>query len=159
MVDFLEILSALSRSNARFIIVGGVAARLYGTTRLTHDLDIVPQIRKDTWGALIETIVSLGAKPRVPETLDRIKDPKNVEVWIEDKGMLALTFRTPDGLVEIDLLVGESHAFEDFESRARSVEVDGTTYRVASLEDLIAMKLKAGRPQDLLDVEELKKLT
>jgi hypothetical protein len=42
-----------------------------------------------------------------PEPLDRIRNVEPIRRWRQDKGMLALTFRTPDGGTEVDLLVGE----------------------------------------------------
>jgi predicted nucleotidyltransferase len=39
--------------------------------------------------------------------------------------------------------------------RASKIDVDGITIRVASIEDMLAMKRAAGRPQDLVDLESL----
>ena len=72
--------------------------------------------------------------------------------------MLALNFRTSDGSTEVDLLVGESDAFDELKQRAVEVSVDQRTFFVASIDDLIAMKQRAGRPQDLLDVAELRNI-
>jgi hypothetical protein len=36
------------------------------------------------------------------------------------------------------------------------VTLDERTFHVASIDDLIAMKQRAGRPQDLLDISQLK---
>lgn len=69
--------------------------------------------------------------------------------------MLALNFRTTDGGMEIDLLVGESDAFDELRQRAVDVTVNQRTFFVASIDDLISMKQRAGRPQDLLDIAEL----
>ena len=55
---------------------------------------------------------SLGARPRVPEPLDRIRDVDQIRRWREEKAMLALNFRTSDGSTEVDLLVSESDQFE-----------------------------------------------
>lgn len=64
-------------------------------------------------------------------------------------------FRSPDGLVEVDFLVGEADRFEELRQRATRVALEGHVFWVADIDDLIAMKRKAGRPQDLLDVEAL----
>jgi len=58
----------------------------------------------------------------------------------------------------VDLLVSESDRFEELTSRAISVSVEERVFYVACLDDLIAMKAAAGRPQDLLDVAELKRI-
>src|SRR5258706_12925621 len=59
--------------------------------------------------------------------------------------------RAPDGSPEVDLLVSESDRFEALRERAVKVTIDQRTFFVASIDDLIAMKQLAGRPQDLLD--------
>lgn len=72
--------------------------------------------------------------------------------------MLALNFRTSDGSTEVDLLVGESDAFDELKQRAIEVKVDRRTFFVASIDDLISIKQRAGRPQDLLDITELRNI-
>ena len=72
--------------------------------------------------------------------------------------MLAPSFRTPDGSMEVDLLVGESDAFDALRQRAVAVNVDRRTFLVASIDDLISMKRRAGRPRDLLDIAELRNI-
>lgn len=45
--------------------------------------------------------------------------------------------------------------YTDLRARAIEVEVRGTPIRIASLDDLIAMKRASGRPQDLRDIADL----
>jgi predicted nucleotidyltransferase len=153
--NFLEILSQLHDRHVDFVIVGGVAASLHGGSRVTFDLDVVPSLAPDSWQAVVDLLWSLGARPRIPEPLDRIRDVEQVRRWQRDKGMLALNFRAPDGSTEVDLLVSESDRLDDLRRRAVKVTIDRRTFLVASIDDLIAMKRHAGRPQDLLDVAEL----
>jgi predicted nucleotidyltransferase len=157
-VNFLEFLRNLTRRGADFVIVGGVAARLHGSTRLTHDVDIVPSLHPEAWRRAIDAIWESGGRPRIPEPLERIRDVTNVEAWMKDQGMLALSFRSPDGSAEIDLLVSESRRLAQLKQRAVVVSLDDVEYYVAGIEDLIAMKKAAGRPQDLLDIEELRRI-
>ena len=154
-IDFLEILSRLHDSHVDFVIVGGVAAALHGSPRVTFDLDVVPSLAPDSWTAVVDLLWSLGARPRIPEPLERIRDVEQIRRWQNEKGMLALNFRTPDGSTEVDLLVSESGRFEALRQRAVRVTVDQRTFFVASIDDLIAMKQQAGRPQDLLDIAQL----
>ena len=72
--------------------------------------------------------------------------------------MLALSFRSSSGHAEIDLLVSESASFETLKTRAVKIKLDKGTYYVACLDDLIEMKQKAGRPQDLIDIEILQRI-
>lgn len=155
---FLEVLAKLHDAGAQFVVVGGVASALHGGSRVTFDLDIVPSLDPDAWRKTVEFLWSVGARPRIPESLERICDVSLVRLWREEKGMLALNFRTPDGSTEVDLMVSESDRYEALESRAVVVNVEGRSYNVVSLDDLIAMKEAVGRPQDLLDVAELKRI-
>lgn len=153
--NFLEILSQLHDRHVDFVIVGGVAAALHGGSRVTFDLDVVPSLAPDSWMAAVDMLWALGARPRIPEPLERIRDVENVRRWQLEKGMLALNFRTPDGITEVDLLVSESHQFDGLRQRAVKITIDHRTFFVASIDDLIAMKKQAGRPQDLLDIAQL----
>jgi predicted nucleotidyltransferase len=129
--NFLELLNQLHDSHVDFVIVGGVAAALHGGSRVTFDLDIVPSLIPESWTA------------------------EQIRRWRTEKGMLALNFRTPGGSTEVDLIVSEAEQFESLRDRAVQVTVEGRTFYVASINDLIAMKRRAGRPQDILDIAEL----
>ncbi|MDO8795002.1 MAG: nucleotidyl transferase AbiEii/AbiGii toxin family protein [Vicinamibacterales bacterium] len=153
--NFLDVLNQLHDHHVEFVIVGGVAAALHGSSRVTFDLDVVTSLAPESWRAAVDLLWALGARPRIPEPLDRIRDVEQVRQWRREKGMLALTFRTPDGSTEVDLLVGESDGFEGLRQRAVAVTLAERTFHVASIDDLIAMKQQAGRPQDLLDVAQL----
>ena len=155
---FLEILNALHDRHVEFVIVGGVAAALHGGSRVTFDLDLVPSLAPGSWQAAVDLLWSLGARPRIPEPVERIRDIDHVRRWRREKGMLALNFRTTDGDTEIDLLVGESVGFDELRRRAVEVTVDQRTFLVASITDLISMKTRAGRPGDLLDIAELREI-
>ena len=156
--NFQTILSQLHDHHVDFVIVGGVAAALHGGSRVTFDLDLVPSLAEASWQAAVDLLWSLGAQPRIPESLDRIRDVEQVRRWQRDKGMLALNFRTPDGSTEVDLLVSESGQFTALRDRAVRVMIDQRTFFVASIADLIVMKRKAGRPQDLLDIAQLENI-
>ena len=150
---FLDLLSQLYDHRIDFVIVGGVSrgSSPHGGTRVTFDLDIVPSLAPDSWSAAVDFLWNLGARPRIPESLERIRDVNEVRRWRREKGMLALNFRTKDGSAEVDLLVSESDRFEELRQRSTIVTVGSRTFFVASIDDLIAMKQQAGRPQDLLE--------
>ena len=72
--------------------------------------------------------------------------------------MLALSFRSPSGRVEIDLLVSESDNFETLKENVHQIVYAGQTIHIASIDDLIEMKQRTGRPQDILDIETLQEI-
>lgn len=155
---FLEILNALHDHRVEFVIVGGVAAALHGGSRVTFDLDVVPRLEPESWRSTVDLLWKLGARPRIPEPVERIRNVEHVRRWRREKGMLALNFRASDDGTEVDLLVAESDAFDELKQRAVEVTVDQRTFFVASIDDLISMKQRAGRPQDLLDIAELRNI-
>ena len=155
---FLEILNALHDRRVDFVIVGGVAAALHGGSRVTFDLDVVPSLAPESWQSAVDLLWEIGARPRIPEPVERIRNVEHVRRWRREKGMLALNFRTSDGGTEVDMLVGESDAFDELRQRAVEVTVDQRTFFVASIDDLISMKQRTGRPQDLLDIAELRNI-
>lgn len=117
-IDFLTLLERLADTGLKFMIVGVVAARRHGSNRVT---DVVPALGPDAWAKAIDTLWNAGARPRIPEPCERVRDLAQVERWIREKGMIALSLRSPDGLVEI--YRGASTTFVFARSRCRS----GTT--------------------------------
>ncbi len=72
--------------------------------------------------------------------------------------MRNMTLTTDAGSLD---LLGEAPGagpFEELWNRAVVVELDGSPVRVASVDDLIAMKTAAGRPKDKDHVLELRAL-
>jgi predicted nucleotidyltransferase len=155
---FLEILTELHDHGVDFVIVGGVAAVLHGGSRATFDLDIVPSLAPDSWRAAVDSLWALGARPRIPEPLERLRDVEHVRRWRIEKNMLALNFRTSDGTADVDLMVSHSDEFEQLRRRAVQVSIGAQTFSVASIDDLLAMKRASGRPQDVLDIQELQRI-
>ena len=58
----------------------------------------------------------------------------------------------------VDLFVQYPIDFESLWSRAQVMTLESTTVPVANLDDLITMKRIAGRPQDLVDIEQLEQI-
>lgn len=156
--DYLKLLELLADAGCEFIIVGGVAAFLHGGRRVTYDVDVVPKLDAETWPVLVGAIWDAGGRPRIPESREAIVQLENVERWMTEKGMLALNFRSTSGALEIDLVVQQSHRFDELKSRARTVTVHGRDFLVVAIDDLIDMKRQAGRPQDLLDIADLEQI-
>lgn len=84
-MNFLGVLEHPSQEGVEFVIVGGVAARLHGSHRLTHDLDLVPRLDESSWARLIDAIWELDVRPRIPESRERIADLTNIKTWITEK--------------------------------------------------------------------------
>ena len=71
-------------------------------------------------------------------------------------GIQLLTLETSLGWLDIHGIVPGVRSYEALRARADRVRLGDNAVLVASVDDLIAMKQAAGRPQDLIDLEALK---
>jgi hypothetical protein len=129
------LLARLVGAGVDFVVVGGLAAVIHGSATITRDLDITYASDPGNLERLHDTLDRLGARPRA--------------ALVPGERTLPLTSR--DGW--IDLVAAAS--YPQLRQRAVPAELGGVTVLVASLDDLIAMKKAAGRPKDLVAVEEL----
>lgn len=148
--DPLRILKTLHRDGVRFVVIGGIAGRLWGSTTVTNDLDICyardPENLKALAAALAELSVTLRG---VDRDLPFIADAKTLKMGDH------FTFTSIAGNFDIIGTPAGSNGYESLLRTATVMEVEGLPIRVASLDDLIAMKRAAGRPKDLIEVEIL----
>lgn len=159
MNPFMRVVAALNRSGVRYVIVGGFAAYLHGTRRLTVDLDLVIDLRANEARRAIEALLALDLKPRLPVDPLQFADAEIRTGWIRDKHMTVFTMFDPatPGFV-VDLFAESPGDFEALYAAAVNIELDAQPARLCAIDDLIAMKLAAGRPQDLLDVNTLREI-
>lgn len=149
-LDAARILGALTQRGVDFVVIGGIAAVLHGSPRLTYDLDICFATDGENLAALGEVLEGLEARLRgVAGDVAFMPDARtlrNIEV---------LTLTTIAG--DFDVLTRPSGAprYSTLRSRADRYDIGGFAVLVASIEDLIAMKRAAGRHKDLGDIEEL----
>ena len=145
-----SLLRLLSEGNVDFVIVGGVAVVLQASPRFTRDLDICYATATDNLERLGKVLLAIGAMLRgVEEDVPFVPDERTL------RRTQMLTLTTREGA--LDLLVDPlgSPDYAALRMRADRMDLDGITVAVASVEDLIAMKRAAGRPQDLVDLESL----
>lgn len=144
------LLGRLGRAEVDFVVVGGVAVVFQGYGRATKDLDITYATGDDNLRRLGEVLVALRARLRgVPEDVPFVPDGRTLA------RTRLLTLDTDDG--SLDLLADPPGAppYATLRERADRVDLDGLVVAVAALDDLLAMKRAAGRPQDLVDIDAL----
>jgi hypothetical protein len=154
--DLDRIFAALEQSGARYLVVGGVAVVLHGHPRFTADLDLVLALDAENLRRALRALEGLGYRPRAPVPLASFSDRAERERWIEEKGMTVFALWSPElPATEVDLFASEPLPFEAAHRRALRADLGALTVTVANVQDLIAMKRSAGRPQDLADIEAL----
>ena len=158
-LDFEHIFKELTTAGIDFVVVGGVAVNLHGIPRMTYDIDLMILFEEENITKTIKKLERLGYTPRVPVSSEDLVDEKARETWIREKNMKAFTFQNPNqAIAEIDLLIDSCIPYEDIKQRAIMFEIGNTKVPVASIPDLIELKLGSGRRQDLSDIEHLRKL-
>jgi predicted nucleotidyltransferase len=106
---------------------------------------------------LVTKLTQWGYKPKIPIDPRDLADETKRNSWVQDKGMKALNFYSetlPIG--EIDIVIDTPIPYGELGDRAVRVELQDDKIPTVSIHDLIELKLRAGRKQDLADVEHLR---
>ena len=151
------IVGSLNQAGVRYLVVGGLAVVAHGFVRFTADIDIVLDPDPAAMRRAIAALAGLGYRPRAPVPFEEFADPAKRTEWLREKSLTVFSvFSAQHPATEIDLFVETPFDFEPTYARADRFEVaTGVEATFVGREDLIAMKRKAGRPQDLKDVAEL----
>lgn len=156
---FEELLAELDSKGVRFVVVGGLAVVIHGAARLTADIDLVIDLDRSNVLRCIETLTARGLRPLLPVNATDFANEETRREWVENRNMQVFTMRDErNPLLVVDLFATEPIPFENLWARATHVHLGGRNVRIASIDDLIAMKRSAARPQDLLDIEQLQQI-
>ncbi len=153
MVDLEQLLPALSKAGVELIIVGGVAAIIHGSARLTQDLDIVYRRTPDTIARLATALKPFapylrGAPPGLPFR------------WDSETIQRGLNFTLVTSVGPLDLLgeIAGGGTYETLLPHSRRLSVFGIECYCLGLDRLIQAKRDAGLPKDLEVIAELEAL-
>lgn len=154
------IVRALNEANVRYLIVDGLAVNAHGFVRLTRDVDIVLALDPPNAAAGLNALLTTGYQMSFPGKPEDFADAARREEWRRTKQMIVLKLwsdahrRTP-----IDIFVYEPFDFAAEWAVATPLEVaPGLSAPVVTLATLLEMKRAAGRPHDLIDIEELQRM-
>ncbi len=81
---FLDILRTLNDMGAPYMIIGGFAAGVYGSTRVTYDIDIVVSLQEKH----IATLAEAYPPPRYYADPVQMSIPPNLRFWMSNTWML-----------------------------------------------------------------------
>jgi hypothetical protein len=154
LTDFKSLLRALAGAGVEFILVGGAAATVHGSTRLTLDLDVVYRRSGQNLERLVLALIPYhphlrGAPPGLPFR------------WDAETLRRGLNFTLTTDLGDLDVLgeiVGGGR-YEDLAGHTVTITVFGVECRCLDLQALIRAKRAAGRPKDLEAVAELEAIS
>lgn len=158
-MEFFELLKSIVNSGVRFLVVGGIAVNLHGIERPTKDIDLVVYLEKKNLLKFLRLMACLGFKPRVPVNATDFADSKKRQDWIKNKNMVVFSFYHEQDIMKvIDVFVRHPLPFAAMYRRRELIQVDQIKIPVIGIMDLIKLKQKAGRMQDLSDISALKKV-
>jgi predicted nucleotidyltransferase len=151
--DFQSVFRALASADVRFIVIGGIAAVLHGTARITYDVDVVYARDRENLRRVVAAL-----KPFAPYLRGVAKGLPFV--WDEQTVLNGLNFTLETTIGDIDLLgeVAGGGSYSELLPDSEPAMAFGFACRVVTLEKLIHLKRAAGRPKDLEPIAELQAL-
>jgi hypothetical protein len=148
---FDELLIRLVRADVRFVLIGGLALGSWGVIRGTKDCDIVPDPAPENLNRLAELAAELGGHVQLGDSL--LGSERSIAALLAG-GERALISTQLGDLDVVQGLEGVP-AYAELRTRALDVELSGVTIAICALDDLRRMKRAAGRPRDLVDLDDL----
>jgi len=154
------IVGALNAANVRYLVAGGLAIVAHGYVRFTADVDLIVDLEPANVTRAVAALESLGYRPRAPVAFVEFADPQKRANWAREKNLTVFSVHSPQhALTEVDLFVELPLDFDAaYRSAIRKEVAPGVVATFIGLEDLRRLKQRAGRPQDLLDLEKLASL-
>ena len=136
----------MADEKVRFLLIGAYALAAHGYPRATMDIDIWVMPSPDNADAVLRAVRRFGAPLHNLTKVD-----------LETEGTV---FQIGVAPRRIDIITAASGLnFEEAESRATTVDIEGITVRIPSIADLIRNKRASGRTKDIADAEALEELT
>ena len=138
-----QLCASFDSHSVKYVLIGGAAVNLHGFNRFTDDIDVLIEATVENAQAVIEALRDLGLGT----------------AWlIEGEGLLEKPITVFKDVVQIDIQVQtRGISFPEAWERRETMIVDGQRLCFLTIQDLIASKEAAGRPQDLEDLEWLRR--
>jgi hypothetical protein len=135
----------LERFGNQGVIIGGVAASVLGTPRLTADVDVVILLSVSRLPRLFEVAAELGLVPRIA----------NAEQFA--RGTRVALLEHKESGIGVDVSLGMLPFEQEVVARSVVYQIGDIELRLPTPEDLIILKAVAHRGKDLLDIEGILK--
>ncbi|WP_111669996.1 nucleotidyltransferase [Algoriphagus litoralis] len=142
--DFEDFIGLLNAHSVDYMVVGGYALAFHGKPRNTGDLDIWIEISETNATKLLKVLVDFGFG-----NLNFKKEDFTKPGYITQIGYPPL---------RIDILnTIDGVEFKDAYPNSKIIKTENLEIRFIGLKDFIQNKSASGRPQDLVDIQEIKK--
>jgi predicted nucleotidyltransferase len=151
--NFRDILPVLVAHQVRFIVIGGGAATVHGSARLTQDVDVVYARDPENLARIVAALKAYQPYPRgAPAGLPFQWDERTLHA--------GLNFTLTTSLGALDLLgeVTGGGSYDHLLPFSTERDVVGVKCHFVNLEKLIELKRAAGRPKDFEVIAELEAL-
>jgi hypothetical protein len=142
--DFKELLNVLEKHKVRYLVVGGYAVMKYTEPRFTKDIDLWVSTDEENSKAVYEALKEFGAPLKGLTPAD-----------FTQEGYFYQMGNPPFRLDVMMSIPGVT--FDTAWANREKVKLEGLVIPFISKADLIKSKEAGGRPQDLIDAEELRK--
>ena len=139
-----DLYASFDSHNVRYLVIGGVAAIMHGVNRTTVDVDVLIEATPENAAAALHALGEIGLGTAFLTTPEELLS-QQVTIF-ED--ILPVDIHTQTAGI----------TFGEAWKRRRVEMLHGVPVSIVSLQDLIASKETAGRPQDLEDAEALRQL-
>lgn len=157
-IPYEEIFEALNKAEVNYVVCGGAAVVLLGFSRLTVDLDLIVSLERENLEKLYAILTKLNYKLNIPIKKEDFIQKEKLAKFAQEKNMKAVSFyniKDPFKIIDIGVNLPKT---SDILKRKKYVKVKNLRIPTISIDDLIGMKSDLARPQDLIDVANLKKI-
>ncbi len=141
--DFIDFVKLCNEYELEYLVIGGYAVSIHGYPRSTKDFDICIKISEANAEKMVSVIKDFGL-----ESLKLIKEDFLKRDFITQLGHEPLRI---DILNDLDGV-----AFQQAWINKRIIDFEGTKINFIGYHELLKVKEKAGRPQDIADISKLK---
>jgi hypothetical protein len=145
--DFVRLFDDLE---VPYAVMGGLAVRAYGVPRPTYDVDVLLTVTDDQLPLLFDRVEDAGYT--VPEAyrsgwVDRIEGMPLVKFRI---------YRPDNRSIDVDVFIEQTAYQREIMNRRQRADLSIGPVWVITPEDIVLLKLVAGRSRDMGDIEDVR---
>ena len=156
---YLDLFRELQKHDVQYVVVGGIAINLHGVERATMDVDLVLAMDEGNLQRFLRVATELELKPSLPVKIESLCNAAQLDEWVRDKHMIAFNLRPASKTApSVDIIVQPKVPFETMYRNRVEKDIGGVRFKLASIDDLIALKTGTGRNKDASDVVALNKV-